>query len=66
MYRNLYEYEICNKIKYDGIREYCKAEHMNEEHFRAFMHKSGWKHKVPIKKLVLTVLNIFTVLGIRE
>lgn len=66
MYRNLYEYEICNKIKYDCIREYCKAEHVNEEHFRAFMLNSGRKHKAPIKKLVLAVLNIFNVSGITE
>lgn len=42
MLRSFYEFEKTTKNRiYDNIREYCKAEQVNEEHFRACLRRKG-------------------------
>jgi hypothetical protein len=50
MLKNYYEHEKINKNIYDGVREYCKNEHVNEEYFRSCASKSGLPDK-PKKEL---------------
>jgi hypothetical protein len=52
MLKTLYEFEKENKNIYDDVREYCIAERVNEEYFRASMVQKGLqkglKHKLVI------------------
>jgi len=45
MLKSLYEYEKNNKNIYDGVKEYCLAERVNEEYFRASMVQKELKQK---------------------
>lgn len=55
MMNRIYMYEISNKNIYDGIREYCIAERVNEEYFRASMRQKGKKHKLAIIKIIMSI-----------
>lgn len=63
MYRSLYEQEKVNKINYDDIREYCKAEQVNEEYLRYSIRKNGLEDKPTIKNIILAIL-IFIIIGL--
>ena len=47
MFKNLYEYEKDNRNIYDEVRQYCMAEHLNEEYLRDSIIKIK---KAPIKR----------------
>lgn len=49
MLKSFYEHEKTNKSIYDGVREYCRIEQVNEEYFRNYINKHGLGSK-PIKK----------------
>ena len=46
MLKTLYEHEKSNNIIYDGLREYCVTEKVNEEYLRASIRaiRLGYKH----------------------
>lgn len=46
MLKTLYEFEKENKNNYDDVREYCRAERINEEYFRASAVQKESKHKL--------------------
>jgi hypothetical protein len=56
---NIYMQEKSNKRIYDGVREYCMVEQVNEEYFRASMGQKGWKHKPAIIKIIMDILQIW-------
>lgn len=61
MFKSLYEYEKVNKNNYDGIREYCLAEKLNEEYFRYSMKKNKMGDKprrLMVKSMIITVIII--------
>ncbi|HPU45150.1 MAG TPA: hypothetical protein PLF05_02860 [Thermoclostridium sp.] len=49
MLNSLYEYEKTINNIHDGIREYCKAEKVNEEYLRSSMYEKERRDK-PSKK----------------
>lgn len=60
MFKSYYEHEKVTKNIYDGVREYCITEQVNEEYFRSSIGKDGLRDK-PIKKNIQlkTVLGCF-------
>jgi hypothetical protein len=61
MFKSLYEFEKINKNNYDGIREYCLAEKVNEEYYRYSMNKNkmGDKPKgLMVKSMIIVVIII--------
>ena len=47
-----------NIVMYDGLREYCLCEYINEEHIRSTISKSGtWKYKFNIANLLIISLS---------
>jgi len=61
--KSLYEHEIDNKNIYDGVREYCLAEQVNEEYLRGSVSKSGLAAKPKIRNIMAALL-ILSVIGI--
>lgn len=62
MFNDFYEFEKDNKNIYDGAREYCMAENINEEYLRAYI-RSVFMRKREIKKMILVIGTLLCILG---
>ena len=58
MLKMFYEAEKNNRNNYDGYREYCIAERVNEDFFRTSMMQNKRKSKKVIVRLILSLLHI--------
>ncbi len=58
MLKSLYEHEKANNNIYDGVREYCITEQLNEEYFRASITKNGLGGKPAIKKMITMLFKL--------
>jgi hypothetical protein len=56
MLNSLYEFEKENKYTYDAIKEYCLAERVDEEYFRASIVQKRLKNK--LIKSIMDILHI--------
>jgi len=55
MMKNIYIQEKSNKRIYDGVREYCIVEQVNEEYLRTSMRQKEKKHKPEIIKIIMNI-----------
>lgn len=53
MFTNLYEHEVTTKNTYDGLREYCVIEKVNEEYLRGSIRKKREHFSMKRKAAIL-------------
>jgi hypothetical protein len=62
MLKSLYEHKKTNKNIYDGIRQYCIVERVNEEYLRSSISENGLGGK-PIKRYIIIAVLILSSIG---
>lgn len=58
MDKNIYMLENTSKQTFDVVREYCKAEQVNEEYLRSCLEQKPKKRRKSIMKFLLHLLHI--------